>query len=348
MAAGGFKEFVAGETLDQDEINDFLMQGMLVFAGTAARGSAITSPVEGQFTYLADSDKVEFYDSTQWVELSSTIEIEYLVIGGGGGGGTYPPSVRAAGGGGAGGYRANVSGENSGGNTSAERALSIAPGTYSIIVGGGAAGTTGTSRPLAGDSAFGPITAVGGGYGGQDASRNGLRGGSGGGSHYGPYENLVGLSIVGQGSDSGQGLDSGTSSGGGGGGGASAVGGNASSGNGGNGGAGLSSSITGSSVGRGGGGGGSGNTGGSATDGGGAGVSSGNGNAGTANTGGGGGAARQGTGGNGGSGLVVFTVPAGTSVTFSAGVTQSSAVVSGKDVYTVTATSTTSETVTIG
>jgi hypothetical protein len=45
MAAGGFKEFVAGETLDQDEINDFLMQGMLVFAGTAARGSAITSPV---------------------------------------------------------------------------------------------------------------------------------------------------------------------------------------------------------------------------------------------------------------------------------------------------------------
>jgi hypothetical protein len=72
MAAGGFKEFVAGETLDQDEINDFLMQGMLVFAGTAARGSAITSPVEGQFTYLADSDKVEFYDSTQWVELSTT------------------------------------------------------------------------------------------------------------------------------------------------------------------------------------------------------------------------------------------------------------------------------------
>jgi hypothetical protein len=43
MAAGGFKEFVAGETLDEDEINDFLMQGVLVFAGTAARGSAITT-----------------------------------------------------------------------------------------------------------------------------------------------------------------------------------------------------------------------------------------------------------------------------------------------------------------
>jgi hypothetical protein len=38
MAAGGYKEFVAGETLDQDEINDYLMQGMLVFAGTAPLG----------------------------------------------------------------------------------------------------------------------------------------------------------------------------------------------------------------------------------------------------------------------------------------------------------------------
>jgi hypothetical protein len=71
MAAGGFKEFVAGETLDEDEINDFLMQGVLVFAGTAARGSAITAPVEGQFSFLKDSDTVEFYDSTQWVPLPS-------------------------------------------------------------------------------------------------------------------------------------------------------------------------------------------------------------------------------------------------------------------------------------
>ena len=72
MAAGGFKEFVAGETLDQDEINDFLMQGVLVFAGTVARGSAITAPVEGQFAFLKDSDALTFYDGTQWTELSTT------------------------------------------------------------------------------------------------------------------------------------------------------------------------------------------------------------------------------------------------------------------------------------
>jgi hypothetical protein len=68
MAAGGFKTFIAGETLDENEINDFLMQGMLVFAGTAARGSAITSPVEGQFSYLADTDVVQFYDGSAWVD----------------------------------------------------------------------------------------------------------------------------------------------------------------------------------------------------------------------------------------------------------------------------------------
>ena len=71
MAAGGFKEFIAGSVLDEDDINDFLMQGVLVFAGTAARGSAITAPVEGQFSFLKDSDTVEFYDGSAWVPFES-------------------------------------------------------------------------------------------------------------------------------------------------------------------------------------------------------------------------------------------------------------------------------------
>jgi hypothetical protein len=55
------------------------MQGMLVFAGTAARGSAITSPVEGQFTYLADSDTVEFYDgsSVWWGRWCRTLDATF-------------------------------------------------------------------------------------------------------------------------------------------------------------------------------------------------------------------------------------------------------------------------------
>jgi len=72
--------------------------------------------------------------------------------------------------------------------------------------------------------------------------------------------------------------------------------------------------------------------------------------AGTANTGGGGGGSSGGVGGSGvgGSGVVIFTLPIQASLaTFSAGVTQTSAIVGANRVYTVTATSTTDETVTI-
>jgi len=120
--------------------------------------------------------------------------------------------------------------------------------------------------------------------------------------------------------------------------------------NGQNGGAGVSSSITGSAVTRAGGGGGAGRGGESAgsggAGGGGDGSVAGNGVAGTANTGSGGGGGST-VGGNGGSGIVIFTLPSRNVVSFSAGVTQSSAVVGVNRVYTVTATSTTSETVTI-
>jgi hypothetical protein len=78
-----------------------------------------------------------------------------------------------------------------------------------------------------------------------------------------------------------------------------------------------------------------------------------NGSNGTANTGGGGGAAggdaftRALTGGTGGSGVVVFSVRNTTPVSFSGGVSESSATVENKTVYTVTAAGPT-DTFTIG
>jgi len=71
--------------------------------------------------------------------------------------------------------------------------------------------------------------------------------------------------------------------------------------------------------------------------------------AGTVNTGSGGGGGKDNlsTGGSGGSGVIIFAIPTGTSVTFSGGVSQTSSVVSGNDVYVVTAAGPT-DTVTIG
>jgi hypothetical protein len=63
--------------------------------------------------------------------------------------------------------------------------------------------------------------------------------------------------------------------------------------------------------------------------------------------GGGGGGATGGTGGNGSSGVVIIKIPDTRTAVFSSGVTSSGGSASGGfRIYTVTATSTTSETVT--
>jgi hypothetical protein len=341
MAAGGFKTFVAGEILDQDEINDYLMQGMLVFADSTARDAAITSPVEGQFAFLKSDDKVYFYDSSAWTEFVSGLPtVEYVVISGGAGGG-----ANIGGGGGAGGYRSSVIGESSGGTANPELPLGYTPGTYIVTVGAGGAGAapndTGSNGSL---SVFSVSTLGGGGGGGTFLAGN--SGGSGGGG--GHNNSLGGAGTPREGFAGGN-----AAQGAGGGGGAGALGSLGVVNAGGDGGNGVASSITGSSVTRAGGGGGgalsaspggSGGTGGGG-DGGANAVAGSNGAANTGSGGGGGGNASQ-PGGAGGSGVVIFSVPAGSSVTFSGGVTQSSATVGSKDVYTVTATSTTSETVT--
>ena len=68
MAAGlGFKTFTTGEVLTAADTNGYLMQGVLVFADAAARTAAITSPQEGQMSYLKDTDSVESYSGSAWV-----------------------------------------------------------------------------------------------------------------------------------------------------------------------------------------------------------------------------------------------------------------------------------------
>lgn len=68
MAAGlGFKTFTTGEVLTAGDVNGYLMQGILVFASSAARTAAITSPQEGQYSYLKDTNALEYYDGAAWV-----------------------------------------------------------------------------------------------------------------------------------------------------------------------------------------------------------------------------------------------------------------------------------------
>jgi hypothetical protein len=244
-------------------------------------------------------------------------QIVYLVIAGGGGAGNA---------GGAGGYRSSVPGEPSGGGAGAETPLPLTAGTYPVIVGaGGACCPSGGNRaPNGNNSRFADIIATGGGGGAGGFGTSGGDGGSGGGAASSGSSNFSpgGVPVPKQGYNGGSRPSTVGPFGGGGGAGDQ---GNAF-GQQGRGGDGVASSITGTSIYRAGGGGSPIGLGG-----------------GTANAGGGG-------SGNtaGGPGRVFIRLSKFVPVSFSAGCSVTTHSLGVFNVYEVTATSTTSETVTIG
>ena len=237
--------------------------------------------------------------------------VDYLVVAGGGGGGK-----NAGAGGGAGGYRSNVLGELSGGNSSPEPSYSVSSQNYSIVIGaGGIGGNISDCSTFGGNgqssSVFG-IISLGGGSGVNSGGSNGNSGGSGGGTANCETGNRIGGSgVSGQGFKGGDGtIPGGYSRTGGGGGGAGGTGQNSvSSTQAGAGGSGLGSRITGTLIYYAGGGGGgvhSGNDGIGGIGGGGNGGSQ----AGVNGTGGGGGAGRSpNDGAQGGSGIIIIRYP---------------------------------------
>jgi hypothetical protein len=73
MAAGlGFKDFATGEVLTAADVDGYLMQGVWVFASAAARDAAVTSPQEGNFAYLKDTNVTTYYTGSAWANLDST------------------------------------------------------------------------------------------------------------------------------------------------------------------------------------------------------------------------------------------------------------------------------------
>ena len=67
MAGLGRKVFNAGDVLTAAQVQGFLQdQAVMVYAGTSARGTGITSPSEGMFVYLTDTNALTFYDGANW------------------------------------------------------------------------------------------------------------------------------------------------------------------------------------------------------------------------------------------------------------------------------------------
>ena len=74
MAAGlGYIEFATGDILTASIANGYLAsQTVMVFASSAARSSAITSPQEGMITYLKDTNATEYYSGSAWLPVGSS------------------------------------------------------------------------------------------------------------------------------------------------------------------------------------------------------------------------------------------------------------------------------------
>ena len=70
MPGLGRKVFSAGEVLSAANVQNYLQdQAVMVFAGTAARGTALNSlgtAAEGMVTYQTDSNTITVYDGSAW------------------------------------------------------------------------------------------------------------------------------------------------------------------------------------------------------------------------------------------------------------------------------------------
>lgn len=329
MAGLGRKQWSPGDTLTASDVNGYLMdQSVMVFAGTAARASAIPTPSAGMVAY-STATSLQVYNGSTWVDLSTgygvatggtalatpptgyagmvftadgTLTVtkaglfDVLLYGGGGGGaGNQNFNARCGGGGGGGGKL--------------ESTIYLEATTYSVVIGaGGAGGAPLTAGTNGGYTGIGSVIALPGGGGAPTLSTKG-RGSTGGGTW--ATSGVTSTSLFTPSTDFGRdgGLNSGDYAGGGGG--AVGVGGAASGSTGGTGGTGFDiATFTGnaSSV-KGGGGGGGGATGGTGSgggaNGGGTSVAGFSAAANSAGGGGGGGAGNTTavSGGNGGSGI---------------------------------------------
>lgn len=87
MAGAGYKSFTAGEVLEASEVNTYLMdQSIMVFAGTAARATALGTAVsEGMHTYLTDTNSFQYYDGAAWQDQGGAgaggFETTFLLMG---------------------------------------------------------------------------------------------------------------------------------------------------------------------------------------------------------------------------------------------------------------------------
>lgn len=81
MAGAGFKVYATGDLITATEFNTYLQeQVIMVFADSSARDSAVSSPSEGMFCYLKDTNALQFYNGSSWASFIGEGDITGVTI----------------------------------------------------------------------------------------------------------------------------------------------------------------------------------------------------------------------------------------------------------------------------